>query len=79
MTEYLRVGGPRLEVRRIDPPHAEAPTLVFLHEGLGSVSLWKDFPDRLAAETGCGALVYSRAGYGKSDPAPLPRPDPLHA
>src|SRR5581483_5413209 len=40
----------------------------------GSTSLWRDFPDRLAAGTGCGALVYSRAGYGKSDPVPLPRP-----
>ena len=66
--------GVRLEARWIGPPPENAPTLVFLHEGLGSVSLWKDFPDRLAGETGCGALVYSRAGYGKSDPVPLPRP-----
>src|SRR4051812_37300718 len=71
---FVTVGGIRLETRWIGPPPEEAPTLVFLHEGLGSVSLWRDFPDRLAAETGCGALVYSRAGYGKSDPAPLPRP-----
>jgi pimeloyl-ACP methyl ester carboxylesterase len=47
---------------------------VFLHEGLGSVSTWRDFPARVAAATGCGALVYSRAGYGNSDPAELPRP-----
>jgi pimeloyl-ACP methyl ester carboxylesterase len=46
---------------------------VFLHEGLGSVSMWRDFPDRLADATAHGALVYSRAGHGKSDPAPLPR------
>jgi pimeloyl-ACP methyl ester carboxylesterase len=71
---FLNAGGRRLEYRWIGPPPEEAPTLVFLHEGLGSVSLWRDFPDRLADETGCGALVYSRAGYGKSDPAPLPRP-----
>jgi pimeloyl-ACP methyl ester carboxylesterase len=64
----------RLEIRRLGPPPASAPTLVFLHEGLGSVSAWRDFPDRLAERTGCGALVYSRAGYGKSPPAPLPRP-----
>jgi pimeloyl-ACP methyl ester carboxylesterase len=70
----LQIDGVRLEARWIGPPPESAPTLVFLHEGLGSVSLWRDFPERLAAETGCGALVYSRAGYGKSDPAPLPRP-----
>jgi pimeloyl-ACP methyl ester carboxylesterase len=70
----LHVGGVRLEARWIGPPPDAAPTLVFLHEGLGSASLWRDFPDRLAAATGCGALVYSRAGYGRSDPAALPRP-----
>ncbi|HEX5870767.1 MAG TPA: alpha/beta hydrolase, partial [Longimicrobium sp.] len=63
-----------LECRWIGPGADEAPTIVFLHEGLGSVSTWRDFPDALAAATGCGALVYSRAGYGKSDPVDLPRP-----
>ena len=53
---------------------ADAPTLVFLHEGLGSVAMWKDFPARVAAATGYGALIYSRAGYGASDPIVLPRP-----
>jgi pimeloyl-ACP methyl ester carboxylesterase len=72
--DFLQVDGVRLEARWIGPPPEEAPTLVFLHEGLGSTSLWRDFPDRLSVETGCGALVYSRAGYGKSDPVPLPRP-----
>jgi len=71
---FLEIGGVRLEARWIGPPPEEAPTLVFLHEGLGSTSLWRDFPDRLAVETGCGALIYSRVGYGKSDPVPLPRP-----
>jgi pimeloyl-ACP methyl ester carboxylesterase len=52
----------------------EGPTLVFLHEGLGSLGLWRDFPQRLSERTGLGAFVYSRAGYGKSTPAPLPRP-----
>jgi pimeloyl-ACP methyl ester carboxylesterase len=56
------------------PPAGSAPTLVFLHEGLGSVSTWRDFPRRLADETGCGALVYSRRGYGSSPPVKLPRP-----
>jgi pimeloyl-ACP methyl ester carboxylesterase len=72
--EYLEVGGARLEYRWIGPRPDNAPTIVFLHEGLGSVSLWRDVPDALAAATGCGALVYSRAGYGRSDPVPLPRP-----
>ena len=71
---FLEIGGVRLEARWTGPPPAAAPTLVFLHEGLGSTSLWRDFPDRLASETEWGALVYSRAGYGKSDPVPLPRP-----
>ena len=48
--------------------------MVFLHEGLGCVSLWRDFPARLSAETGLGAFVYSRQGYGGSDPIELPRP-----
>ncbi len=51
-----------------------APTIVLLHEGLGCVSLWRDFPRDLAQATGCGVFVYSRAGYGQSDPADLPRP-----
>ena len=63
-----------LETLWFGPPPTAAPTLVFLHEGLGSARMWRDFPQRLAAATGCGALVYSRAGYGSSDPAPLPWP-----
>ncbi len=49
------------------------PTLVLLHEGLGSVAMWRDFPGRLAHATGCDALVYSRYGYGDSDPLTAPR------
>lgn len=71
---WIRVGGKRLETRWIGPSPDAAPTLVFLHEGLGSAGLWRDFPDRLAAETGMGALLYSRAGYGRSDACALPRP-----
>ena len=48
--------------------------MVLLHEGLGSVSLWRDFPDRLAQTTGCPVLAYSRAGYGASSAITLPRP-----
>ncbi len=43
------------------------PTLVFLHEGLGSIRQWRDFPAKVAAATGCRALVYDRYGYGQSD------------
>jgi pimeloyl-ACP methyl ester carboxylesterase len=43
-----------------------APTIVFLHEGLGCVALWKDFPERVAQATGCRVVVYSRYGYGQS-------------
>src|SRR5262249_61330985 len=51
-----------------------APTLVLLHEGLGSVAGWGDFAQELAAATGAGVFAYSRAGYGRSSPAKLPRP-----
>jgi pimeloyl-ACP methyl ester carboxylesterase len=74
VTDFLRIGETRLECRRAGPPPDEAATIVFLHEGLGSVSTWRGFPDALAQATGCGALVYSRAGYGRSDPVALPRP-----
>jgi pimeloyl-ACP methyl ester carboxylesterase len=70
----LVVGGRRVEIAWHGPPPDAAPTLVFLHEGLGSVSAWRDFPARLAAATGMGALVTSRPGYGRSDPVLLPRP-----
>jgi len=71
---FLEVRGVRLETWWIGFSDEDAPTLVFLHEGLGSVSSWRDFPKRLTLLTGCNALVYSRAGYGKSAPARLPRP-----
>jgi len=73
-TGFLRAGGAQLEYACYGPPPQKAPTLVLLHEGLGCVALWRDFPSKLAAETGCGVLVYSRAGYGQSDPMPLPWP-----
>lgn len=71
---FVEVAGRRLEYRHLGPTPDRAPTLVLLHEGLGSVGLWLDFPERLQAATGCGVFVYSRAGYGASDPVPLPRP-----
>src|SRR5687768_17355266 len=49
------------------------PTLLFLHEGLGSIRQWRDFPAKLAAATGCRALVYDRYGYGQSEVLAEPR------
>ncbi len=57
-----------IEHEWIPSPDAHAPLMVFLHEGLGSVSMWRDFPARLCAVTGCRGLVYSRPGYGWSTP-----------
>lgn len=75
----LRLSGSELEYRMIGPQPGEAPTIVMLHEGLGSAALWGDFPAKLQAATGAGIFVYSRAGYGASTPAKLPRPvDYMH-
>ncbi len=70
----LDLGDMALEYRMIGPRPDAAPTVVMLHEGLGCVGLWSDFPDKLQAATGAGVFVYSRAGYGQSSPAKLPRP-----
>ncbi len=68
----LALGSGRIEYA-LAPAPSGAPTLVFLHEGLGSLSTWRDVPARLATRTGCGALVYSRFGHGQSDPEATPR------
>ncbi len=62
----IKVANQQLEYEWHGPRPDEAPTLVFLHEGLGCVAMWKCFPERVAAATGYGALVYSRAGYGNN-------------
>ena len=75
----LRIGDADLEYRMIGPSPEEAPTIVMVHEGLGSAALWGDFPQQLQAATGTGVFVYSRAGYGASSPVKLPRPlDYMH-
>jgi len=71
---FLRIGASDLEYRMIGPSPEQAPTIVMLHEGLGSAALWGDFPEKLQAATGAGVFVYSRAGYGASSPVTLPRP-----
>jgi pimeloyl-ACP methyl ester carboxylesterase len=68
------VDGKRLETLWLAPQTAAAPTIVMLHEGLGSIGLWKDFPHALAERTGCGVLVYSRYGHGASDKQAEKRP-----
>jgi pimeloyl-ACP methyl ester carboxylesterase len=65
-SSFLSVRGRSLEYRRIAAA-ADGPTLVFLHEGLGSISQWRDFPDRIAAATDLPAIVYARYGHGQSE------------
>lgn len=78
-TGFLSIDGADLEYRMIGPAPDAAPTIVMLHEGLGSAGLWGDFPDKLQAATGMGVFVYSRSGYGASSPVRLPRPvDYMH-
>lgn len=77
-TFYVEAGGHRLFAERILPgknlSKGKSPTIVFLHEGLGSIGQWRDFPAALCMMTGLAGLVYERWGYGKSDPVSLPRP-----
>ncbi len=70
---FLDIDGVRLEYRMIGPRPSEPPTLVLLHEGLGSVATWGDFAQRLSDATGLGVFAYSRRGYGNSSKAVLPR------
>ncbi len=73
-TGMLDLGDQQLEYRWVGPRPSDAPTCVLLHEGLGCVDLWGDFPNRLAAVLELGVLAYSRAGYGGSSTISLPRP-----
>ncbi|MBT3788273.1 MAG: alpha/beta hydrolase [Alphaproteobacteria bacterium] len=73
-SKLVEIDGVRLEYAWYGPTPGEATTLILLHEGLGCVAMWRDFPEKLSAATGCGVLVYSRQGYGASDACDLPRP-----
>lgn len=64
---FLSASGHRLEYEWIEADDPTKPALVFLHEGLGSIRQWRDFPLRVAQATGCATLVYARYGYGQSD------------
>jgi pimeloyl-ACP methyl ester carboxylesterase len=71
---FLTIQRTRLDYDDIPAKREGAPPLVLLHEGLGSVALWRDFPNLLAAATGCRTITYSRQGYGMSDRLAEPRP-----
>src|SRR5438270_9714356 len=76
--QFLSIGKLRLEYEWLSAGAAGRP-LVLLHEGLGTRAMWRDFPHALAEASKRPALVYSRAGYGASSPAELPRsPDYMH-
>jgi len=73
-TQMMVADGRQLECQWIGPQNADGPVLVFLHEGLGCIALWRDFPQILCDELGLRGFVYSRAGYGACDVCDLPRP-----
>jgi pimeloyl-ACP methyl ester carboxylesterase len=70
---FVTINGRRIEYQKIDAATLGRPTLVFLHEGLGSIALWRDFPEKVAEATRCAVLVYSRYGYGGSTSLTAPR------
>ncbi len=70
---FVSVGGKRLEYRCWGPEPSDGRAIVLMHEGLGCVALWRDFPQRLQEATGLPVMAYSRAGHGQSDAADLPR------
>jgi len=78
--DFVVADGHRLRVERLDPGSGvDGPWLVFLHEGLGSIPQWGEFPAALCAASGLPGLVYERWGFGESDRLVLPRPlDYLH-
>jgi pimeloyl-ACP methyl ester carboxylesterase len=77
-TFHIRASACRLRVKSIelrsDSAATDRPTLVFLHEGLGCIELWRDFPEILCQATGCSGLVYDRKGYGGSEKFEEPWP-----
>lgn len=70
---FTTIAGGRIEYEYINGGASNARPFVVLHEGLGSVSMWKDFPTQLAQLTKRNVFVYSRHGYGRSAPLPAPR------
>ena len=75
-TALLSIAGQQLETRHITISHSRG-TIVLLHEALGSVSHWRDFPDRLAERCEMNVLLYSRLGHGQSEGPPARAQPPL--
>ncbi|OSQ46637.1 alpha/beta fold hydrolase [Thalassospira alkalitolerans] len=80
---YVTVDGISLSCQRITPTRVapDAPTIIFLHEALGTIRMWRDFPAKLATATGHPVIIYERRGHGKSDPHgdnDVPRPIDFH-
>lgn len=71
--KHIVVSGLKLEYRDYPATREGRPTLMLLHEGLGCVTMWRHFPEKLAAATGCRLIVWSRAGYGGSEAYVAPR------
>ncbi len=76
---FVEIDDARLEFVRLPATRPGLPPLVLLHEGLGSIAMWRDFPARLAGATGAETIVYSRRGYGRSSRLAAKRPvDYMH-
>ena len=71
---FLKVGDIQLECASFGPAPDQAPAIILLHDALGCLSLWRDFPQKLSDATGFGVFAYSRQGYGQSQAITLPRP-----
>lgn len=67
MNTSIHLNGINISIRRVEIS-IDTPTIIFLHDSLGSTELWRDFPDQLCKATGCNMLIYERQGYGHSDP-----------
>ncbi|WP_291465242.1 alpha/beta hydrolase [Desulfobacula sp.] len=72
MIDFLTLDSKKIELQWHQKEQKDHPTLIFMHEGLGCTRMWKDFPEKVSRNTGCPALIFSRFGYGNSDPCPLP-------
>jgi pimeloyl-ACP methyl ester carboxylesterase len=72
VTDFLTIQSGKIETQWLNKRIKDRPCLIFLHEGLGCAAMWKDFPAKVSQKTNCPALVFSRFGYGNSDPSPLP-------